>query len=108
MLRLSVAEGTQYQTPSESVPYTIDAANWLTAVTTATVTVYDTTDPYTKTDVTNSVLTGSVAVSGTQVSLPPISGLTDGKIYTVTVLMRQGAAYLEASFRILCDDGTLG
>ena len=105
MASLAVNEGRQSQTPTERISYEIDVSNWMTTPGSGTVTVWDVTDPYSKTNVTGSVTdSASCSVSGSIVALPHIHSLTDGNSYLVAVVFSGEGNTLETSFRIKCVD----
>lgn len=102
--RLEVLQGKQTQTPNESVPYRLNASEWASTISSASVTVLDVTDSSAPLDVTATVAPGEAAGDGGHINLPNISGLTDGHEYLVKVLFSGDGGTYEAAFRITCVD----
>jgi hypothetical protein len=82
---------------NESVPLTVDFANWLSGpLTSPTVSLFDVTTGQPGTDVSGTKLSGSASVSGTVVTTPLITGLTDGATYLLRVKVTKGTGIYEA------------
>jgi hypothetical protein len=83
-----VVEGVQTQGTDEKVTYSINTTNWgVTAPTSPSMVVKAMS---TGTDVTATVTTGSMSVSGAVITLKPIFGLSVGEGYRVEVQFTGG------------------
>ena len=92
-----VTEGTQPQGIDEAIAYQLLCDP--PAVSVAAVTVYDETDG--GADVTAAVLAaGTATVSGGNVLLPLLQGLTDGHLYRVEVRYSDSVNTLEPYFLV--------
>lgn len=97
-----VAEGIQTQGADEEITYTIDTTNWgVTAPTSPSMVVKAVS---TGADVTSSVTSGSMSISGSVITLKPISNLSVGEGYRVEVQFT-GGGYTpgEPFFIIKCE-----
>ena len=98
---LEVAEGLQYQSATEIMPYTITTTVWVSSPTSPTVKAYDEID---ETDVTSTVFpTNNPTVDGDVISLSPLRALTKGHTYRVEVSWVVGSATYECYFRVKCE-----
>lgn len=98
-----VKEKEIFQGVDESVAYAITTTPWGSSPSSPVVAVYDVSDRG-RMDVTASVTTGSVSITGDVITLPLIHGLTAGKIYRVEVKFVIGSSTLEAWFSIKAED----
>ncbi len=98
-----VVEGEQEQGPNEATPWTIDVADVGdgSAPTSPTMKVYEMPA---RTDVTSSVTTGDMSVSGTVITTKKIQSLVDDKRYLVEVTYTQGTSTRTNHFFIYCKE----
>lgn len=96
----SIREATSpvEQGEDESIYYTIDTTNWGGSPSSVSYVVKDVYNS--NLDVTSSVSTGSATVSGDDITLPRIHGLTVGRKYRVEVKFTSGGNTLEPYFFI--------
>lgn len=97
-----VAEGLQVQGPNETITWAVDVENWSDSPTSPDVTVYDLNAA--SEDVTDDVTEGSASVDGTTITLPQISGLTNGHLYRIDVSFTSGADTEELFMLLRCGD----
>jgi hypothetical protein len=96
-----VTEGTQVQGADEKITYTLTTTNWASSPSSESMTVTKVSDG---SDVTSSVTSGSISVSGDVITLKPIDSLTAGELYRVEVQFTgTGYAPAEAYFYIKCE-----
>lgn len=94
-----VLGGVQEQSSAESIVYSIDTAPWGGTPSAPAVDVFDEEDF--ATSVKSTVMpTGSPTVLVNDVFLPPVTALTEGKIYRVYVTFVSGGNTLRAYIRI--------
>ena len=98
---LEIAEGIQYQSATEIIPYSITTTNWVSSPTSPVCAVYDETD---ETDVTTTVMpTNNPTAALDVISLSPLKLLTKGHTYRIEVLWTVGSAKYECYFRVRCE-----
>lgn len=103
MTSREVAEGPQRQGADEKIVYSVTTTPWGSAPSDAVVVVKDTTDGG-STDVSGSVLAGSVSVNGDVITLPKIQSLTAGHTYRVEIQFVAGNNTFEAYFIIRAEE----
>jgi len=96
---LEVSEGLQYQTSDEEITRSVTTTPWASTPTSPTVKVY--VEP-SLTDVTSTVMPGSLSVSGDVITLPPLKSLTKGQIYRVEVKFTARGNVFECYHRVKC------
>lgn len=86
MIRRQIVEGEQPQGEDEVLIYTLTTTNWASSPTNTSAKIFshDQTDG-SYTDVTATNMSGSTSVSGDVITLPTITGLSDGTRYRVEV-----------------------
>ena len=98
---LEVAEGLQFQTSDERLPYQITTTVLVSGPTSPSVVAYDENDG---TDVTSTVFpTNSPSATGDVITLSLLRDLTIGHTYRIEVLFSVGTSRYECHFRIKCD-----
>ena len=94
-----ILDGTQPQGVNESVKYSVDTAPWGGTPTTVSHDIFDEEDF--DTSLKSSLMSGTPTVTSDVITLPALSGLTDGIIYRVTVKFTiTGGSILESYFRV--------
>ena len=97
---LEVAEGLQYQSSDERLPYQITTTNRVSSPTSPTVVAYDETD---ESDVTSTVYpSNSPSANGDVITLSLLRDLTKGRIYRIEVKFSVGSTIYECFFRVSC------
>jgi len=95
-----VTEGTQLQGTDESVYYKLTTTPWGSTPTSISVKAFSKSDSD-LTDVTSTVLSGSVSTDGDVITLPKFYSLTEGTLYRVEVKFTEsGGNVYEAYFYV--------
>lgn len=97
-VKREVAEGVQLQGVDEQIVYTLTTTNWGSSPTSVSMVVKD--ESSADTDVTSTVTSGSISVSGNVITLKTIKSLTVNHSYRVEVQFTSGSNVFEAFFRI--------
>ncbi len=98
-----VVEAPRKQSPDESLSYQVTTTPWGSTPTSLAMYVYDITVQGTVTDVTNTVVQGSITAAGDVISTKRIRLLTLNHDYRVDVQFTDSNSNIwEASFKILC------
>jgi hypothetical protein len=98
MAILRVAEARQPQGTAENVAYTVDTSNVGGSPTGGTVIAYDLSDA--RTNVTSTVIPGTVSVSSDTITTPEVTALTAGHLYEIHVQFTTGTQDLDHYFEI--------
>ena len=87
------------QGEDERIVYSVDVSRWTSSPTLEACKAYEMTGDV-RTDVTETVLTGSGSVAGNVITLPALSGLAAGKVYRVEVKFSSGGNTFETYFYV--------
>jgi hypothetical protein len=96
--KLEVLEGLQPQGVNESVNWAVATTNWGGSPSGPDYDIFDEDDL--ATSLKPSLMPGTATVSGDDVILPTLSGLTARVIYRITVSFTSGGNDLECYFRV--------
>lgn len=91
--------GKYTQGNDESIIYSVTTTSWGSNPTNVVVKAYDVTGGI-RTDVTNTVLSGSASTVGDVITLPAVTGLTAGKGYRIEVQFDSGGNTFEPYIEI--------
>lgn len=81
-----IVEGLQYQGVDETIAYSLTTTPWGSSPSSISVKVYSIAGTGARTDVTSTVMpTGTASTNGDVITLPALTGLTDGTLYRVEV-----------------------
>lgn len=91
-----IVEGMQLQGEDETIVYQLTTTPWGSSPTSTSAKIFRQAGGETYTDVTSTNMTGSTSVTGDVITLPAISGLTDGVMYRVEVKFTSSGNIFEA------------
>ena len=93
------AAAKKYQGNDESIVYTLTTTSWGSSPTSVEVKAYDITGGN-RTDVSDTVLTGSASTADDVITLPAVGGLTANHMYRIEVKFTSGGNVYEPYFEI--------
>jgi hypothetical protein len=97
---LEVAEGLQYQTATEVIPYSVTTTAWVSTPTAPVVAAFDEAD---ESNVTTTVFPlNNPSVNGDIINLSPLRALVKGHTYRIEVSWTVGSAVYECYFKVVC------
>lgn len=100
-VKLEVLEGTQNQSASEELIYSITTTPWGSTPTSIVVAAYDEASP--DTDVTTTVFpTNTPTANGDVISLSALKALTRNHTYRIEVKFTSAGNIYECYFRVKC------
>ena len=91
--------GKYTQGDDETIIYSITTTSWGSSPSNVVVKAYDVTGG-TRTDVSETVLSGTASVDGDVITLPAVTGLTAGKGYRIEVKFDSGGNTFEPYIEI--------
>ena len=94
--------GKYYQGNDEAIIYSVTTTSWGSNPTSVVVKAYDVTGGI-RTDVTDTVLSGSASTVGDVITLPAVTGLTAGKGYRIEVKFTSGGNTFEPYIEIIAE-----
>jgi len=91
-----IEEGIMKQGVDEAPYYKLTTTPWGSTPTSIAVTAYARSSAAAWTDVTSTVLSGTASATGDVITLPKLSGLTEGTLYRVEVKFTVSGNIFEA------------